>query len=86
MAMMRTIALALLVAASSTAQAAPQLATMFADHAVLQRGQAIPIWGSAAPREKVTVSLGGATKVVTANKNGAWRVDLPPMQTVGRSS
>jgi sialate O-acetylesterase len=83
MAMMRTIALALLVAASSTAQAAPQLATMFADHAVLQRGQAIPIWGSAAPREKVTVSLGGATKVVTANKNGAWRVDLPPMQTGG---
>ena len=83
MAMMRTIALALLATVSSTAQAAPQLATMFSDHAVLQRGQAIPVWGTAAPREKVTVSLGGSTKVATADKSGDWRVDLPAMQPGG---
>ena len=83
MAMMRTIALALLATVSSTAQAAPQLATMFSDHAVLQRGQAIPVWGTAAPREKVTVSFGESTKVTTADKSGDWRVDLPAMQPGG---
>jgi len=80
---MRALVLGLLATASSAAQAAPQLATMFSDHAVLQRGQAIPVWGTAAPREKVTVSLGGATKVATADKSGAWRVDLPAMQAGG---
>ena len=80
---MRTIALAMLATVSSTTQAAPQLATMFSDHAVLQRGQAIPVWGTAAPREKVTVSLGGSTKVATADKGGAWRVDLPALQAGG---
>ena len=83
MAVMRTIALAMLATVSSTTQAAPQLATMFSDHAVLQRGQAIPVWGTAAPREKVTVSLGGSTKVATADKGGAWRVDLPALQAGG---
>jgi sialate O-acetylesterase len=83
MAVMRTVALALLATASSAAHAAPQLATMFSDHAVLQRGQSIPVWGTAAPREKVTVNLGGSTKVATADKAGAWRVDLPAMQAGG---
>lgn len=80
---MRALVLGLLATASSAAQAAPQLATMFSDHAVLQRGQAIPVWGTASPREKVTVSLGNATKVATADKGGAWRVDLPAMQAGG---
>ena len=83
MAMKRGIAVALLAAVNSTAQAAPQLATMFSDHAVLQRDQTIPVWGTAAPREKVTVSLGGSTAVATADRSGAWRVDLPAMQSGG---
>ena len=80
---MRTVALALLASASASAQAAPQLAATLSDHAVLQRGQSIPIWGTAAPREKVTVGLGDTTKATTADKNGAWRVDLPAMQAGG---
>jgi sialate O-acetylesterase len=80
---MRTLTLALLASASASAQAAPQLAATLSDHAVLQRGQAIPVWGTAAPREKVTVGLGDTTKVVTADKSGAWRVDLPAMQAGG---
>src|SRR5690242_6763655 len=83
MALMRALVLGLFATASSAAQAAPQLASMFSDHAVLQRGQAIPVWGTAAPREKVTVSLGGSSKVATTGKNGAWRVDLPAMQAGG---
>ena len=83
MAVMRTAVLALLATVSATAQAAPQLAATLSDHAVLQRGHAIPIWGTAAPREKVTVTLGDATKVATADRSGAWRVDLPEMQAGG---
>src|SRR4030095_14833932 len=80
---MRTVVLALLASASATAQAAPQVAATLSDHAVLQRGQVIPVWGTAAPREKVTVSLGETTKVATADKSGAWRVDLPAMPAGG---
>jgi sialate O-acetylesterase len=83
MALMRTVAIALLTTVSSAAQAAPQLAATLSDHAVLQRGQTIPVWGTANPREKVTVTLGGATATATADKAGQWRVDLPAMQAGG---
>jgi len=49
---------------------------------VLQRGMAVPVWGTAKPGEAVTISIGdkklGETK---ADDKGVWRVDLPAMQT-----
>jgi sialate O-acetylesterase len=51
---------------------------LFTDGCVLQRGQAVPVWGTARDGEKVTVALGDQTFNTTA-KDGTWRVDLKPL-------
>jgi sialate O-acetylesterase len=53
---------------------------LFQDNAVLQRGIPVPIWGTAAPSENVTVRFREHTRESTAATNGSWRVDLPPME------
>lgn len=55
---------------------------LFTDGAVLQRGQAVPVWGTANDGEKVTVELGGQ-KLDTTAKDGKWRVDLKPLEAGG---
>ncbi|MEI8292620.1 MAG: sialate O-acetylesterase [bacterium] len=50
---------------------------IFSDGAVLQRGVAIPVWGTAEPGEKIQVSLDGQTASTTADSEGNWRVQLP---------
>jgi len=64
------------VAGSSALQAAVALASPFTDHAVLQRGQPIPVWGTADAGEKVTVSFDGQTKMVAAGADGKWLIKL----------
>ena len=55
-----------------------ELPALFNDHMVLQRDQAIPVWGKAAPGEVVTVRLEGSpARQDRADINGHWRVDLP---------
>ena len=56
---------------------------MFGDHAVLQRGIAVPVWGKAAAGEKVVVTIGGQTATTTAGADGSWRVNLEPMAAGG---
>jgi sialate O-acetylesterase len=68
---------------ASAASAAPVLHPLFSDHAVLQRGRPIAIWGTADPGEKVSVTLAGASRTATAATSGAWRVDLPAMAAGG---
>ena len=67
----------------ATLEAAPTLNPLFSDHAVLQRDRPISVWGSASAGERVTVSLGAASRAVRADRNGAWRVELPPMAAGG---
>ena len=55
---------------------------MFQDHAVLQRGRPIAVWGRATPGAVVDVALGQASTRATAGSDGAWRADLPT-QTAG---
>jgi len=52
---------------------------LFTDGAVLQQGQAIPVWGTAADGEEVTVEIAGQ-KASTTAKDGKWRVDLKPLE------
>ncbi len=54
-------------------------AALFADHMVLQSGTEVPVWGTASPGEKVTVSFAGTSKSVTAGEDGTWKVVLPSM-------
>lgn len=50
---------------------------------VLQRDMAVPIWGTAANGEQVTVSLASQTKTVTSPANGKWSLKLDPMPAGG---
>jgi sialate O-acetylesterase len=79
----RLLAIALLGSSAAGAQAAPVLNPVFSDHAVLQRGRPVAVWGTAAPREQVTVSFGEASRSVRAGRDGTWRVELPAMQAGG---
>jgi sialate O-acetylesterase len=77
----RTLVAALLAATAWTGVAAAQdaalLDPMFQDHAVLQRGRPIPVWGQAAPGAEVTVSLAGARAQARAGADGRWRAAVP---------
>jgi sialate O-acetylesterase len=59
------------------------LPRILSDHMVLQRQQPVPIWGWAAPKERITVSLAGLTLKTRANAEGRWQVDLPAQAAGG---
>ena len=73
------MAAVLTVAAMGMAEAKVATGTPFADNMVLQRGRAVPVWGTADAGEKVAVSFAGQTKTATADAKGAWKVLLDPM-------
>ena len=56
------------------------LAPLFTDHAVLQQGKPVPVWGRAAPDEPVTVAFRDQTVHATAGKDGSWIVYLAALQ------
>jgi len=80
--MMKRIALwlvyALLVVLPLRAEVTP--GSPFTNHMVLQREMKVPVWGTAASGEHVTVAFAGQKKTVTAGADGSWRVDLDPME------
>ena len=68
----------LLLGAALRADVTP--AVPFQDHAVLQQGRAVPVWGMAVAGEKITVTYSGTssrTATVVTGADGHWRVDLP---------
>ena len=58
-------------------------AKMFSDHMVLQRNQAIPVWGFGEVGDKVEVQLDREVVETEVDRNGQWRVDLPPFTAGG---
>jgi sialate O-acetylesterase len=56
-----------------------KLPAIFGDHMVLQEGKTLPVWGTAAAGEKVTVTIDADSATTTAGADGAWRVDLKPL-------
>ena len=52
---------------------------------VLQRDQPVPVWGTAAAGEKVTVEFAGKKSQTTADQDGVWQVKLPPLPASGES-
>ena len=63
--------------------AAVKLPALFSDHMVLQRNQAVPIWGTAAPGERVTVKFRDQEQTATADAAGKWQVTLKPLAAGG---
>lgn len=58
------------------AQAQVKLHRLFSDHTVLQRDKDIPVYGTAAPGEKVEVTFQDKTASTEADANGRWKVNL----------
>jgi sialate O-acetylesterase len=69
--------------AALPARAAVELPAIFSDHAVLQRGQALPVWGWADPGQGIVVAIAGQEAKATAGADGKWRVHLPKLQDAG---
>lgn len=55
---------------------------LFSDGAVLQRGQMVPVWGTADEGERITVAVQGK-KAAAICRAGRWRVDLPALEAGG---
>jgi sialate O-acetylesterase len=62
------------------ANAVVKVASVFSDNMVLQRDNKVPVWGTAAIDEKVTVIFGGQREKTTADEQGRWKVYLSPMK------
>ncbi|NUQ20726.1 MAG: 9-O-acetylesterase, partial [Gemmatimonadaceae bacterium] len=54
-----------------------QLARIFSDGMVVQRGARIPVWGWAAPGAAVTARFKGTVAHATADSSGRWTVTFP---------
>ena len=50
---------------------------LFTDHAILQQGQTIPVWGKARKGATVTVTFGKTKAKAKANDEGNWKAILP---------
>ena len=73
-------------AQEKTAQPAPPPLTLearcgvpFGDHAVLQQGMPVSVWGWTMPGAKVVVSFDQQSQTATAGADGSWRVKLAPL-------
>ena len=64
---------------SLNAQAKVAMKLPFTSHMVLQRNMPVPIWGTAAAGEKVTLSFNGQIKDTVTATNGKWKIVLDPM-------
>lgn len=57
-----------------------ELGAPFHDHAVLQRGMAVPVWGWSKPGTKVTVGFAGQQTSATAGEDGKWTAELKDLK------
>ena len=75
--LMRTFCLLLwLLGVAVEWTAALELGFPFRDHAVLQAGKPLPVWGRAESAAEVLVRLGEREKVTRAGSDGSWRVEF----------
>ena len=68
-------------ALSLSARADVSLPAIFSDHMVLQRDARVPVWGTAAAGEKITVEFSGKSQSTTAGTDGKWRVTLANLKS-----
>ena len=71
---MKRILILGLVLTPIAARADVKMPALFGDNMVLQRGAAVPIWGEAAPGEKVTVKIFNQSKEATASATGRQEI------------
>jgi sialate O-acetylesterase len=80
------LAVAVMVSSAGAADPAPPgplFASVFQDHAVLQRDRPIAVWGTAGAGETVAVTLDGEQASAVADASGRWSARLPAMPAGG---
>jgi sialate O-acetylesterase len=68
---------------TASLEAVVKLPAVLGSHMVLQREMPVPIWGTAAEGENVTVTFRDQVKSTVADAKGKWRVDLDALQAGG---
>ena len=63
--------------------AAVTLPGLFSDHMVVQRQMEVPVWGTDAANQSITVKLGTQQATGTAGADGKWTVRLPAQEAGG---
>ena len=66
---------------SSTDKQTLSLPNIFSNNMVLQRDQALPIWGWSIPGSEVTLEISDQKKSTKTNENGRWEITLNPLKT-----
>lgn len=62
----------------------PTLGSVFSDHMVFQQNREIRIWGTADPRETISILFStGVKSTAIADSSGHWQATLPPMHAGG---
>ncbi len=76
---LRSITLLLFLLTTSLATAELTMPAVFGDNMVLQRNADVAIYGTAAPKERITVQVTWDKQSfrTRADENGRWRVDIP---------
>jgi sialate O-acetylesterase len=74
------ILLAIMAFFAPSLEAEVQMASPFTSHMVLQRDAKVPVWGTAAPGEIVTVEFAGQKVKTTADADGHWQLYLHPLK------
>lgn len=61
-------------------QAELRVASFFGDHMVLQRDQALPVWGTAEPGQTISITFRNSTASARTDESGQWLAKLPPQK------
>lgn len=77
------LCIAAAVAPTANANAALRLPRLVSDNMVLQRDAPAVVWGFAAPRENITVTLHGRRSATRTDAQGRWQVILPALPAGG---
>ncbi|MGB0761289.1 MAG: sialate O-acetylesterase [Rubripirellula sp.] len=78
-----TLPILTLVLCCNTAFAQLEVPTVFSDHMVLQRNQAIKVWGWSKPDDKITCTLAHQTSEAKASAAGKWSVQIDKLPAGG---
>lgn len=67
------------IVAAAAAHARISTPPILSSDMVLQQGRPVPVWGKAAPGERITVTFGKQKTSTRAAADSSWRVTLKPM-------
>jgi len=72
-----------LLIAATLRQQTFKVSPLFSDNMVLQRDVVVPVFGTAAPQEQVSVRIGDANATAVAGDDGKWVAHIGPLKAGG---